>query len=177
MAKESSIIDEYFALRKARIKTGKEMPTQFREIYYRALMEHASGHSELHREMALELANALKDIIAGTANDLLSPETRSVGKSGRTPTEESCVKDAVAYRRAVESKLIEDRHPIKTILKAFGGDDPMNGGISRSTVIKWMKDPRFNTIEPRPIEPDLIKFLLEKAGEVYKRKFSKKARI
>lgn len=177
MAKKSSTLDEYFALRKERLKTGTEMPTQFRKIYYRALMEHASRNSVLDPEMAFELANALRDIIAGTANDLLSPETRSVGKSGRTPTEESCIEDAVAYYRTVESKLIEDRHPIKTILIAFGGSEPMNGGISRSTVNKWMKDPRFKTIKPERARPDLTKFLLEKAGEVYKREFTKKARI
>ena len=176
MAKQSSTIDEYFALREQRLKTGKEMPTQFRKIYYRALMEHASKKSQLHPEMAIELAIALRDIIAGTANELLSPETRPVGKSGRTPNEVSCIEDAVAYYRAVESKLIEDRHPIKTILNAFGGDKPMNGGISRSTVNKWMKDSRFKKIKPGQVEPDIIKLLLKLAGEVYQRKFTKSAR-
>ena len=176
MAKKPSPFDVYCDLKTKRIQTAQEMPARFQKIFHRALWEHAQGKSQLHPEMAAELAFAFRDIVEGTANDLLSPVTGSTGKSGRTPKEASCVEEAVRYRRAVKSGVIKDRHPVKTILEAFGGSDPMAGGISRSTVNKWINDPRFKAIKPGDVDKDDVVSLLNSSGAHYQRFFSKAAR-
>lgn len=175
MGRKRTLFNLYCDLKVKRIQTGREMPRRFQVVFHRALKETAVGKSQLHPEMALELANAMRDVVEKTHNILFSPVI-GVGGSGRTPTEVSCIEDAVRYRRAVESGLIKDRQPIKTILDAFGGSDSMKGGVSRSAVNKWMKEPLFKSIEVTDVEKEFLVPLLKTAGIHYQRHYTKTAR-
>ena len=126
-----------------------------------ALWDHATGDKllpddALPREMAVELVFALKEIAAGFEADLFTP-VRGRGNPGRRPTETECIEAAVRYRRAVKARLIEDPAPMKTIIAAYSGPGKVWGETHKDTVRRWMKDRRFEHVEPddvRAVEPD-----------------------
>jgi hypothetical protein len=142
----------------------------------RALMACARGEVPLPPEMAADLAFAMRDVVGGVANELFTPIAGGTGGGGRTPNEKSCIEDAVRYRRAVGKGWINDRHPIITILDAFGGDNPMSGGVSRRTVQSWMREEEFKAIKAtKSIVNNLFGFL-NFSGRHYQQNYTKKAR-
>jgi hypothetical protein len=167
--------DLYCDLVAKRMQKGREMPRRFQVVIYRALREHASGAASLDPQIAYELANTLRDVIGGVAGPLVSPNVNVGGKS-REPTEQSCIEDAVRYRRAVEEGLIKDLHPIKTILEAYGGGDPMKGGLSRRTVQTWCNGKEFEEITTRVSRKDQISPLMFFSGRHYAQNYTKTAR-
>ena len=153
-----------------------EVRIQIQESMWCALMDCARGAVPFPPEMAAELAFSMRDVVGGVANELLAPITGGTGEGGRTPTEKSCIEDAVRYRRAVAKNWIKDRHPIKTILEAFGGNDPMKGGVAKSTVQNWMKDKEFDKIMARKATVKTLHSFLIFSGRQYQQHFTKKAR-
>jgi hypothetical protein len=149
---------------------------QIQAAMERALMDCARGETPFPPEMAAELAFAMRDVVGGIANELLTPISGGTGEGGRTPTEKSCIEDAVRYRRAVDEGLIKDRHPTKTILDAFGGNDPMRGGIARSTVHNWMGDKEFKNVKPTKASVKTLYPFLIFSGRQYQLRFTKTAR-
>jgi hypothetical protein len=126
--------------------------------------------------MAAELAFAMRDVVGGVVNELFTPIAGGTGKGGRTPTEKSCIEDAVRYRRAVGKGWINDRHPIITILDAFGGDNPMSGGVARRTVQSWMREEEFKAIKVTKSTVNNLCAFLNFSGRHYQQNFTKKAR-
>ena len=128
-----------------------------------ALWDHATDvkplpDDALPREMAVELAFALKEIAAGFETSLFMP-VRSRGNPGRRPTETECIEAAVRYRRAVKAGLIEDPAPMKTIIAAYSAPGKVWGAAHRDTVRRWMKDRRFEHVKPddvRAVEPQCM---------------------
>ena len=163
-------------LPKQKKKEMLEVRAQIQVAMENALMDCARGNAPVPPEMAAELAFAMRDVVNGVTNELLVPTPKGRGEIGRTQTERSCIEDAVRYRWAVDMEYINDRHPIKTILDAFGGDDPMKGGISRRTVQKWMIDKKFENITTTEVTAKSLLKLLNFSGAHYQQNFSKKAR-
>jgi hypothetical protein len=168
-------IDLFIELKGKRLQTGREMPRRFQIVMHRALWEHASGTRPLDPEMAGEIAFAMRDVIGGVAGQLVTPYVRPGGKV-REPIERSCIEDAVRYRRAVGAGLLKDRHPIKSILEAFGGSDPMNGGISRRTVQLWCSGKEFEKVTIIGFQPEQISWLMLFSGRYFTRNCTKTAR-
>lgn len=114
-----------------------------------ALWAHARDDVTLPKEMAIELLWALGELIAGRDTDLFKASRDGRGApSGWSPIEEECIRGAVRYHRTVMSGAIDDDKYVATIQAAFGGSDPMAGGVARRTVQGWLRSPNFADVEP-----------------------------
>ena len=179
MAINRKLYNEFLDLIDKRPKAKGQPNPELMMAAYNVLQDAANSKSDVPLELRKVLRivnNVVADHITGTPNELLLPVKCSKGKSGRTGIEDFCIEAPVRYHRAATQGVIEDKHYVRTILDAFGGDDPSSGGIGRTTVKDWVKDPRFKSIKPSDEKKEMLLPTLRFAGALYQRKFTRSAR-
>ena len=129
----------------------------------------------LHPEMAFELKTYFTDVVAGHRNKYFEPVSKGRGKLGRTPTELSCIGNAVRYHHYVKIGKIKDKHPVKTIHELYGGGKNLVK-THRTTVEGWLRDKQFDHLKcydrDKTPHPNLVKRLLKFSGEYYTLNFA-----
>lgn len=100
------------------------------------LRDYAEGKMpRFPREVAFELANAMRDVLHGFTPELFRPRARRRGQSANTPTVDSCIEDAVRYVNFCRAGFIPDRSPNKTVREAFS--------VRETTVREWCRNQKY----------------------------------
>lgn len=140
------IVDSYSKYLDARYY--KKAPQKTQQIYeiqqavYDCLWEYATDKKdelEFPKEVAADLAFAMRDVIAGFLPDIFTPKKKGRGKRILSPTAEECIKSAATYVLYCKAGIIKDKSYNKTICQIYKVKPP--------TVRSWVKDQRFSNLK------------------------------
>src|SRR5258706_12704994 len=89
-----------------------------------------SAASPLPRVLSSELADAFGALIEGFVHPLVKPAVKKPGQS-TFPKMRECQVKALHYIESAKRGVLQDPHPVKTVIEAFG--------ISRRLLLHWRK--------------------------------------
>lgn len=140
-----------------RLKSGKdsdEIQRAEQEALYEALWDYATEKTDqFPREMAADLAFAMREILGGVVPKLFKKHGPATGRGKKlSPTAKDAIVDAVRYIRAVEAGLITDSSYKKTVCEAFS--------VDKSTVRKWLENDEYAHVTvPGSLQSDQIELI------------------
>src|SRR6266699_5414782 len=164
----SALLDEERRLRAAVIELGEPLDPGGLRRWWSVVTEVLKTMVRLEGRFLeappMELFDSLSGLTGYLAAGQVPAPIAGVARRGRAspgPTEVSHIRVAVTYRRAVENKLIDDPHPVKTIMTAYGL-------CSRRTVQEWCaRHPPFDLNLWADI-PEALAKKMWRGGEVYR---------
>jgi hypothetical protein len=141
------------------------------------MFQHVFSGVHIPREIAIMLGSAFSFLATGSKSSICQPSKLNNSKRARrSPWESMCIAGAVHYLRAVESGVINDLTPVKTVQKAFGGNNSMNGGLSKRAIQTWRDETLPIEFEAVGSDPEKITHEMEVSGAMYSDCFSLQAK-
>lgn len=130
---------KYLDAKAARYPTGKRPALPDREAFrimreglIEHLLDYAAGEIDaVHKELAFDAADALRDLDAGHAPELLKV-CRGRGSTRLSHAAKGAIEDAVRYIKWAKDGYLRDPAPLKTIEKLFK--------VRETTVRKWVRE-------------------------------------
>ena len=159
-----------------------EIYSELRKALCDELLAYCRDKSEANRgykseaifnsEMAHYLYTALRSLVENHDHPLFQIAGRRRGNPGMTPDERSCVADAVRYIRAAREGVIDDRHPVDTLLKAYT-KEAADANLNQRTVERWQDRDDMEDVRVTDVDSDLIPMMMRYSARFYGRNFAR----